>query len=154
MPSAETRRAASLQDIVIARSFDAPRELVFQSWSESAHVQTWFCPSGYTVTACSFDARRGGRWRVEFRSATGSTFIEDGEFLEVTPPERLVFSLTQHARGQSGPQTLVTVTFAQAGAKTDMVFRQSGFESVERRDGNAEGWGECFVKLDSHLGGH
>ena len=70
----------------------------------------------------------------------------------MSAPDRLVLSLTQEHDGSSGPETVVTVSFAQVGALTEMRFHQTGFESAQRRDGNAEGWMECFRKLAVHFG--
>jgi uncharacterized protein YndB with AHSA1/START domain len=138
--------------IPIARTFDAPRDLVFRHWVRPEDLSTWFAPEGFTVTGCEVDARPGGRWRVEFKSAAGQVHREYGEFREIVAPQRLVFTLTQQdGDGNTGPETLVTVTFAEQGAKTEMTFEQTGFESAPARDGNAEGWKECFDKLRQHL---
>lgn len=68
--------AAAPNAIVTVRLFDAPRELVFRNWIEAEHVQTWFAPDSFTITSCEVEARPGGRWRVEYRSERGSTYVE------------------------------------------------------------------------------
>jgi uncharacterized protein YndB with AHSA1/START domain len=74
-----------------------------------------------TVKFREVDARPGGKWRVEYRYDFGGNYVEYGEFHEVVEPERLTFSLTQEdGEGNVGPKTLITVTFSQAGAKTEM----------------------------------
>lgn len=147
----ETVRAP--REIVIERVFDAPRALVFEHWIDPENVRTWFAPRGFDVTACELDARAGGRWRVEYRSSTtGEGHIESGELLEVSFPEKLVLTLTQEdSSGHSGPRTTVSVTFVEQGSRTKMVFRQTGFTSPTHRDANAEGWEECFGKLERNL---
>jgi uncharacterized protein YndB with AHSA1/START domain len=138
--------------ITIVHLFDAPRELVFRNWIDPADLSTWFAPDGFTVTFCELDARPGGKWRVEYRSDIGAAYTEYGEFHEVAEPERLAFSLTQEdGEGNVGPRTLVTVRFANAGAKTEMTFHQTGFDTPTRRDNNTEGWNECFRKLDVRI---
>ena len=71
-----------------------------------------------------------------------------GVYQDVLSPERLVFT---HAwddeRGQPGHQTVVTVSLEPRGGKTRMRFGQTGFDSVESRDGHREGWLECFDQL-------
>ena len=65
---------------------------------------------------------------------------------------RLVFTHTLGtSEGSPGPKTLVTVTLIERGNKTEMTFRQSGFDSVESRQGHSEGWNECFDLLDEVL---
>ncbi|MPY87808.1 MAG: SRPBCC domain-containing protein [Luteitalea sp.] len=145
-------RAGAPHDLTMVHIFEAPRERVFRNWVEPDHVRTWFAPDGFAVTVCEIDARPGGRWRVEYRSDSGVTYLEHGEFHEVVHPERLVFSLMQEdGSGHSRASTVVTVTFAQKGAKTEVTFHQTGFDSAATRDGNAEGWKECFHKLERHL---
>jgi uncharacterized protein YndB with AHSA1/START domain len=75
-----------------------------------------------------------------------------GVYKEVVRPEKLVFT---HAwdgpNGKPGPETLVTVTFVEKGSDTEMHFHQTGFDSVESRNGHGEGWNECFGLLDTFL---
>ncbi|WP_020578058.1 SRPBCC family protein [Actinopolymorpha alba] len=140
------------ETISIVRIFDAPRDLVFQNWVRTEDISTCFAPKGFTVNACEVDARPGQRWWVEFRSPTGEVHREFGEFREIKEPEKLIFTLTQQdSHGNTGPQTLVTVTLAEQGSKTEMTFLQTGYEAATMRDGNAEGWTECFDKLDVHV---
>lgn len=140
------------RSISITRAFAAPPELVFRNWVRAEDLATWFAPDGFTVTRCEVDARPGGRWLVEFRSAAGDLHREYGEFREVVAPERLVFTLTQQdSAGHTGPETLVTVGFAAQDGKTEMTFEQTGYPSASMRDANAEGWRGCFGKLDAHL---
>ncbi|MCY1012557.1 SRPBCC domain-containing protein [Nannocystis pusilla] len=139
------------REIEIVRVFDAPRELVFDSWIRAEHVREWFAPDGHTTTDCEVDARPDGSWRVEYRSERGARFSERGRFNEVSRPDRLSFTLTQVSESSAGPETVVTVTFAAVGNGTQVRFHQTGFESAQRRDGNAEGWNECFAKLGRHI---
>jgi uncharacterized protein (TIGR02246 family) len=149
---ANDKEGAGPYEITIVHLFDAPRELVFRSWVDPAEVQTWFAPENCTVTFCEVDARLGGKWRVEYRYDFGGAYIEYGEFHDVLEPERLVFSLTQEDdAGNVGPRTLITVRFADKGAKTEMTFHQTGFETSTKRDNNTEGWKECFRKLEAHM---
>jgi uncharacterized protein YndB with AHSA1/START domain len=142
-----------MADISITRVFDAPRDRVYGNWVRAADLSGWFAPKGCTVTHSEVDARQGGRWRVEYRSdESGQEYHEFGEFRVVEPVERLVFTLTQQAVGsEQGPETVVSVSFADHDGKTEMAFQQTGFTSVAVRDGNAEGWQECFKKLDTRL---
>jgi uncharacterized protein YndB with AHSA1/START domain len=150
--TSENDKEGGFYEITIVHVFDAPRELVFRNWVDAVDVRTWFAPDNCTVTFCEIDARPGGKWRVEYRHDVGGDYIEYGEFQEVVEPERLAFSLTQEdGEGNVGPRTLITVRFSEAGAKTEMTFNQTGFESPAKRDNNTEGWNECFRKLDMHM---
>jgi uncharacterized protein YndB with AHSA1/START domain len=137
--------------ISMQRVFNAPRALVFASWTNAEDVAAWFAPDGFTVLSSDMDATPGGRWRVTFRSDAGEVHEEFGEFIDVREPDRLEFSLTQRSNGKSGPKTTVTVEFTETGGRTHMAFQQSGYASKAMRNGNAEGWAECFRKLEAHL---
>ena len=131
-----------MTELRIVRVFDAPRELVFDNWTRAQDMAGWWAPHDHVVTRSEADARVGGRWIVEFRSPKGTVHTESGEFRELDRPSRLVFTLNE---------TLVTVEFADLGGKTEMTFLQTGFPSAGMRDATAEGWGECFAKLDIQL---
>jgi uncharacterized protein YndB with AHSA1/START domain/ketosteroid isomerase-like protein len=139
------------REIVIERQFAAPRALVFREWLAAESLREWFAPDTYVTTASAVDPRPGGKWRLDFRSESGHTYVEHGEFHEIDEPNRLVFTLTQVDGGKSYAETLVTVTFTERAGGTHMHFLQAGFESAERRDGNAEGWLGCFEKLSRLL---
>lgn len=147
-----TLNASTQHEIVLTEYFKAPRMHVFENWTQSHLVRGWFAPDGFTVSECLFDARPGARWRVTFESAAGERHTESGEFLEVSAPERLVFTLTQQdGHGSEGPPTLVTVNFVEHGRGTRLDFRQSGYRDASMRDANQAGWGECLRKLASQL---
>jgi uncharacterized protein YndB with AHSA1/START domain len=136
-------------EITIVQVFDAPRDLVFRNWVD---VRAWFAPDNCTVTFCEVDARPGGKWRIEYRHDSGGSYVEYGEFHEVVDPERLKLSLTQEDGERNvRHRTLITVGFSEAGTKTEMTFNQTGFVTPAGRDNNAEGWNECFRKLDLHM---
>jgi uncharacterized protein YndB with AHSA1/START domain len=139
-------------DLVITRVFDAPRELVWKAWTEPERIKQWSAPKDFTMPVAEGDLRPGGAWRSSMRQPDGTELWLGGVYREIVEPERLVFT---HAwlddKGKPGPETLVTVTLTEREGKTEMSFRQTGFDSVESRDGHAGGWNECFDKLDDLL---
>jgi uncharacterized protein (TIGR02246 family) len=138
---------SSQNDLQIVVLFDAPRDEVFNQWTDAEKLRTWFAPNGFEVTACAILAQPGGEWQVEYRSPNGIHYREHGEFRVVEAPERLVFTLTQLEAGRIVLESLVTVTFTSMGPGTRMTFHQTGFDTPDRRDDFRRGWGECFQKL-------
>jgi uncharacterized protein YndB with AHSA1/START domain len=143
-----------MPDLTITRVFDAPRELVFKAWTDSAHGNEWSAPRRFKVTAFEADLRPGGTWRLGMRASDGEELWVGGVYREIVPPERIVSTHAwQNADGTSGHETLMTVDLAARGDRTEMTFRQTGFESVEERDGHRDGWSECFDRLEEQLAG-
>lgn len=144
--------APAEQELVITRTFDAPRALVFEAWIDPRHAINWWGPRDYPATHMEIDARPGGRWRHRLRStADGRELWHDGVFREVVPPERLVFTFSWEEEGERGLENLVTVTFAEEGGRTRMTFRQTPFRSADERAGHEGGWTSTFDRLDGHL---
>ena len=91
--------------LVIKRHFKAPPERVFAAFTEKGLMQAWYGPEAMTVPHCEVDARVGGKYRVEMHSPAGSVHIVTGEFREIHPPERLVYTwgwLNGASRGPAG----------------------------------------------------
>jgi uncharacterized protein YndB with AHSA1/START domain len=135
-------------DLSIKRVFDAPRELVYKAWTDGELGRRWWAPPGFSVPDSQADVRVGGAWRLCMRKPGEKDLWVGGVYREVVPPARLVFTHAwDDAQGKPGHETLVTVTLEPRGGKTEMTFTQTGFESVESRDGHGEGWSECFDQL-------
>ena len=138
-------------ELRIVREFNAQPAAVFEQWSNPDYVASWFAPDGHTVTTCDFLPAEGNSWSVTYVSEVGSC-TEAGEFLEVDPPNCLVFTLSQTAaEGVAVSGSVVIVTFEATLTGTRMLFRQSGFDTAQRRDDHVIGWNECFDKLNANL---
>ena len=120
------------QEIIITRDFDAPRELVFNAYTDPKLVSQWFGPRDYTTTVDKMDARPGGLWRFIQRNQSGDEFAFHGVHHDVVAPERIV--ATFEFEGVPGHVLLQTVTLEPRGQTTRMV-EQLLFQSVADRDG-------------------
>jgi uncharacterized protein YndB with AHSA1/START domain len=121
--------------ISMTRVFDAPRELVFQAHTDSQHVPHWWGPRRFTTTVVTMDVRPGGAWRFVHRDPEGNEYGFRGEYREVVPPERLVY--TFEFEGMPGHILVETITFEEHDGKTT-VTSTSLFDSIEDRDGMLE----------------
>lgn len=138
--------------LVITRLFDAPRSLVFKAWTDPAHLARWWGPKGFALTSMEADVRPGGATRRALRAETGEMCIKRGAYREIVEPERLVFTYAdEDAEGRLGPETLVTVTFADEGQKTRLTLHQALFETRALRDGHGWGWGSALERLAEYL---
>ncbi|HEX9770126.1 MAG TPA: SRPBCC domain-containing protein, partial [Kiloniellales bacterium] len=96
-------------ELVITRILDAPRALVFKTWTDPVHAARWWGPKGFTVHSCEMDVRLGGAWRICMRSPEGTEHCKRGVYREIVAPERLVLTYAwEDADGKPGHETLLT----------------------------------------------
>lgn len=137
--------------LLISRSFSAPRALVWSAWTDRERIVRWCCPKDFGVLFAEADVRPGGRWSTGMLSPDGTEHVAVGEYREIDPPRRLVF--THGWEGGDGPETLVTLHLMEHEGRTFMTFVQSGFATTESRDGHTSGWSEAFENLRAHVEG-
>jgi uncharacterized protein YndB with AHSA1/START domain len=98
------------------------------------------------------DVRPGGTFRVCMRSPEGAEHWKQGGYREVVEPELLVFTFAwEDADGKPGDQTVVTVTFAERGEKTELTLHQAVFETVEARNSHQRGWTSTLGRFAEYL---
>jgi uncharacterized protein YndB with AHSA1/START domain len=149
-----TTATTGARELLIVRTFAAPRALVWAAWTDAERTAQWMAPAGFTIPFNEGDLRPGGAWRAHMRSPDGEDHRCRGIYREVVAPERLVFTHTwTDEQWTPGAETLVTVTFAERDGKTVMTFRQTGFVSEASRDGHGDGWAQCFDRLEELLRG-
>ena len=80
------------KSLIITRDIDAPRALVWRAWTEPEHFMRWWGPHDFTSPVCKIDLRVGGRYLAAMRDPSGRDFYSAGEYREIVPPERLVYT--------------------------------------------------------------
>jgi len=146
---ARTATASLDRELVIARTFDAPRSLVFKAWTERDRIWQWLGPKGFTTLLFESDPRPGGAWRARMRSPEGKELAQYGVVRVISPPERFVFS--QAWADDPEHETLVTIVLSERDGTTTMSFHQGIFETVEARDSHEDGWNESLDRLEEYL---
>ena len=140
------------RELLITRTFEAPRRLVFKMWTEPEHLVRWWGPRGFATISSRMNVRPGGIWSRSMRAPDGRIIRKSGVYREIVAPERLVLTyVTDDAEGNSGPETLVTVTFTDLGGKTRLTLHQVAFQSVAARDDHRRGWTGALERLVKHL---
>ena len=139
--------------LTLTRHFKKPPARVFAAFTEKPAIQSWYGPEGHTVPHCDVDARVGGKYRYEFHSPAGSVHVVSGEFREVKAPEKLVFTWGWLNGAGRGPETLVTVTFAEKDGGTELTMVHSGFTTIEAREAHMGGWTSSMESLEKMLDG-
>jgi uncharacterized protein YndB with AHSA1/START domain len=125
-------RAHGDREIVITRTFNAPRELVFDAWTTPELLARWFGPPDWKLTGCEVDARPGGGYRFVMQHDNGATMGITGRFREVERPHRLV-STEIYDEDWTGGETLITNELEEDGGRTIMTITIL-YSSPETRD--------------------
>ena len=148
------------REIVITRTFDAPRALVFKVWTDPKHISQWWGPTGFTAPVCEMDLRVGGVFAVYLLGPDGVTYPAKGIFREIVEPERIVFEGTSEDGPACGsglpPRSTITVTFEEQEGKTLLTMR-TVLESMTARDaaiaaGFNMGWGMSLERMAEYIG--
>ncbi len=146
-------------ELVSARVFDAPRELVFAAWTNPKQVERWWGPKGYVSYNCEIDLRVGGRFSLLMRGPDGTIYPCEGTFREILPPERLVYIGADSDGSACGaglpPGATVTVTFAECEGRTTLTIHTL-LPSAEAREaaiaaGYTVGWPMTLERLADAL---
>ncbi|AGY60345.1 SRPBCC domain-containing protein [Gloeobacter kilaueensis] len=146
--------------IVITRTFNAPRALVFKAWTEPERMAIWWGPHGFTNANVEMDVRPGGIWRIDMCAPDGTVYPCKGTYLEVVEPERLVYkseAIESDVWGAEGqpPTAVHTVTFEEHDGRTTLTLHLR-LDSLEERDRMlkmqfTEGMGQSLERLEAHL---
>jgi len=133
----ETTRAAPApsatadREIVISRVIDAPRELVFEAFTEVRHLSEWWGPIGFTTTTRAFEFRVGGEWIFVMHGPDGTDYREWISWTEIVPPARITLL---HGESRDDPNAFESIlTFESHGDGTRIEMR-TVFPSKELRD--------------------
>jgi uncharacterized protein YndB with AHSA1/START domain len=148
-----TAKTAPAKELTIIRIYDAPREVVFNAWIDPLILQKWWGPKFFTNPLCEFDARPGGRIRVDMLSPEGHKFPMGGHFEVIEPHDRIIFITTaeEHSDGTAELENRNTVLFEDLGGKTKLTLHVKVLHASEKMAmalaGMEEGWTGSLDKL-------
>ena len=144
------------REIVVSRTIEGPRQLVFQMYTEVRHLSRWWGPDGFTTTTHAFEFRVGGVWDFVMHGPDGTDYPNHIEWLEIVAPERIVLL---HGEEADDPAAFVsTITLAVRGDTTEVTM-QAVFKTKEQRDlvveqyGAIEGGKQTLGRLAAYVEG-
>jgi uncharacterized protein YndB with AHSA1/START domain len=152
MTAAETERK-----LVLTRTFEAPRALVFKAWTDPEHLARWWGPHGFTNPVCEIDAQPGGGIRIDMTGPDGVVYPMKGVVQEIVEPERLVFACTAHEdeAGYPGLEVRNMVTFSEHEGKTTLrleaVVVKAAPAAAQALEGMEAGWTQSLERLAARL---
>jgi uncharacterized protein YndB with AHSA1/START domain len=147
--------ASADNEIVIARTFNAPRELVWRAWTDPDHVKHWWGPTGFTTDIEVMEVRPGGKWIHTMHGPDGTDYPNYCQFIEVVEPERIVFHLSSSAEDEN--KFLSTWTFEELAenrtrATIRMVFPSAAVrDKVIKENGAIDGGKQTLDRLAGYV---
>jgi len=125
----------------------APRERVFRALTEPEDRRAWWGPAGFTTPEVDLDLRVGGRYRFTMQPPAGERFHLSGEFVEVIPPSRLVFTFRWDEPAPDDRPTVVSLGLHAVDGGTRLALHQGEFATAERLALHRAGWRDSVEKL-------
>jgi uncharacterized protein YndB with AHSA1/START domain len=143
-----TVQKKSDREVVVTRTFDAPARIVFEAWSKAELFKKWWVPRsmGMTLRSCEMDVRTGGTYRLVFGDDPVNTFAFFGNYIEVVPNKRMVW--TNEESGEVASTT--TVTFEERDGKTLVVLSEL-YSTKEALDAAGTGAQEVMIETFGQL---
>lgn len=136
------------------RTFNAPRQLVWEAWTQPEHIAAWWGPEGMNTRVQSLDFRPGGSWQYAMTMPNGKDFITSGTFKEIVEFELIV------TQADFPPMTIdvtLQVRFEDDGAGTKMTFdvihNTAEYCEAQKAIGFEKGWGSTFDRLQVFVEG-
>ena len=131
----------------ITTALPAPRSDVFRAMTEPEQLAKWWGPRGFTIPRVEIDPRPGGGYRIEMQPPEGDSFQLSGEFIEVDPPARLVYTFRWDPPDPDDRETAVTLSLRDGDDETEVELTQGEFATEERRALHEGGWTDSFDRL-------
>jgi uncharacterized protein YndB with AHSA1/START domain len=151
----DATRVQAEQEITITRVFDAPRDLVFQAWTDPDHVAKWFGPAGFETPRDSveIDLRVGGRFNLRMvKHGGGMEYALRYEIVELRAPDLLVLRSGPMPEVGLDHETITRVELDEENGKTRMTLTDGPYTEAGGKGAGA-GWQGSFDKLEELLGG-
>lgn len=140
------------ESVRLTRTIRADPNRLFRAWTDPDELRHWWRMEGggWTFATASIDLRVGGRYRLGMTDPEGRTHVAVGEYREIHPPTRLVFTWDWENPADRVGETLVTVEFRADGTATELVLTHERFADAHRAASHERGWTQLVTLLD-HL---
>lgn len=144
-------------EIVVSRTVNAPRELVWRAWTEPVHLTHWWGPVGFSTTVKTMEFKTGGIWEHTMHGPDGTDYPNRCVFTQIKKPELIAFKNSGGKSGGKGISFESTWTFEEVGRDKTKVTIRMVFASAEERDhvakeyGAVEGAHQTLERLDRYV---
>ena len=134
------------REIVLTRTFGAPRRLVFDAFTKPLLLKRWFGPRGWSLVVCEVDLRVGSGFRFVLRGPDGRDMGMSGVYREIVPNRKLVYTWAWKTTPER--ESVVTIELRAAGSGTELTLRHEQFADEEARNRHEHGWKGCLARLE------
>lgn len=145
----ENLNEISKRMLTIKKTFNVPRTIVWEAWTEPGHIARWWCPEGMEVRIIQHEFKPGGRWKYVMPMPDGSEFISEGVFSEIIVPEKIITSADFKPMTEG---VTIHVLFEEKGNTTEFTFSViHATEEYCRQQENMgfyNGWGTAFNRFE------
>ncbi|HEU4718682.1 MAG TPA: SRPBCC family protein [Bacteroidia bacterium] len=143
------------RELIHTRLLNAPRELVWEVWTDPEHIKNWWGPNGFSLTHKNMEVKPGGEWRFMFHGPDGRNYPNKIVYVEVVKPERIVYEHSDD--GDTEPVNFRSeITFEARGDKTFLTMRgifpsEEELDRLEKEHGAIEGGKQTLNRLGEYL---
>lgn len=145
----------SNRTITIKRTFDAPRKLVWQAWTQAEHIVKWWSPKGMETKVVEHNFTVGGKWQYIMPMPNGQEFIAEGTYTDIVEFERIISSANFKPMTEG---VEIQAIFEDDGDKTSFTFNvvhpTEEYKIQQEKMGIMNGWGSVFDRLEELLKGN
>lgn len=149
----ENTNEISKRMLTIKKTLHAPRQLVWDAWTQTEHLVQWWAPKGMEVKIIEHTFKPGGKWKYTMQMPDGSEFISEGVYQEIITPEKII--TTANFKPMTEGVTMVILFEDKGNDQTDFTFSvihpTEEYCKQQEKMGFYNGWGTAFTRLEHFL---
>ena len=147
-----SQAADSSETLEVRRTIRAPREKVFNAWTNPEEIKRWHAPGPAKVLLAEIDCRVGGAYRIHMLTPDGVEHRAVGVYKEIEKPSRLVYTWSWENK-ETVKNSVVTIEFLDRDGSTEIVLRHDGLPNATERTGHGQGWAAILEKYANAVNG-
>jgi uncharacterized protein YndB with AHSA1/START domain len=148
----ETQNEIDKRILTIRKTFNVPRQTVWEAWTKPEHIIQWWSPPGMKITVVQYEFKVGGKWKYTAPMPDGSEFISEGVYQEIIVPEKIVTSANFKPMTEG---VTINVMFEEKGHMTEFTFSvihpTEEYCRQQEKMGFYNGWGSALNRLEKTL---
>jgi uncharacterized protein YndB with AHSA1/START domain len=147
-----TTKSSEQTSLTIKRVIKAPRDRVYAAWTDPAQLRQWFGPDNVRTRELVADIRVGGKYRWDIISPEEEQMAVSGEYLELVPGKKVVFTWQwEDDENWENQVSVVTVELSDRGENTELTLTHEKLPNEQSRDNHNEGWTKVINRLENFL---